>query len=90
MASAMRPEVVFLDLEMPKMSGLELARQLRTGWPLQPLLLVATTGFGQEEDRRRTAEAGFDHHLVKPIDPEMLRTLLASVAPERGAHGRPT
>jgi PAS domain S-box-containing protein len=80
MAGAMQPEIVFLDLELPKMNGLEVARRLRTGWPIRPLLLVATTGFGQEEDRRRTAEAGFDHHLIKPIDPQVLRSLLASVA----------
>ena len=42
-------------------------------------VVVATTGFGQEEDRRRTAQAGFDHHLVKPIDPQVLRSLLASL-----------
>jgi two-component system CheB/CheR fusion protein len=80
MAGAMRPEIVFLDLQLPKMNGLEVARRLRTGEPTRPLLLVATTGFGQEEDRRRSAEAGFDHHLVKPIDPKVLRSLLASVA----------
>jgi CheY-like chemotaxis protein len=62
------------------MSGLEVARQLRTGPPARPLVLIATTGFGQEEDRRRTAEAGFDYHLVKPIDLDVLRSLLASVA----------
>jgi PAS domain S-box-containing protein len=79
MADAMQPEIVFLDLELPKMNGLEVARRLRTG-PLRQLLLVATTGFGQEEDRRRTAEAGFDHHLVKPIDAQVLHSLLASVS----------
>jgi CheY-like chemotaxis protein len=60
------------------MNGLDVARRLRTGWPIRPPLLIATTGFGQEEDRRRTAEAGFDHHLVKPIDPQVIRSLLAS------------
>jgi PAS domain S-box-containing protein len=80
MASAMQPEIVFLDLKLPKISGLEVARRLRTGRSTRPPLLVATTGFGQEEDRRRTAEAGFDHHLVKPIDPQVLRSLLESVA----------
>jgi CheY-like chemotaxis protein len=79
MAGAMQPEIVFLDLNLPKMDGLEVARRLRTGAPIRPLLLIATTGFGREEDRRRTAEAGFDHHLVKPIDPQVLRSLLASV-----------
>jgi PAS domain S-box-containing protein len=79
-AREMRPEIVFLDLEMPRMNGLEVARRLRAGWPVRPLLLVATTGFGQEEDHRRTADAGFDVHLVKPIDPQLLRSLLAGVA----------
>jgi len=79
MAIAMQPEIVFLDLELPKMNGLEVARRLRAEWPTRPPLLIATTGFGQEEDRRRSAAAGFDHHLVKPIDPHVLRSLLASV-----------
>jgi PAS domain S-box-containing protein len=79
-AGAMQPEVVLLDLELPKLDGFEVARRLRAERPVRPLLLVATTGYGQEEDRRRTAEAGFDHHLVKPIDPEELLTLLARSA----------
>jgi CheY-like chemotaxis protein len=79
MAGAMQPEIVFLDLALPKMNGLEVARRLRSERPVRPPLLVATTGFGQEEDRRRTAEAGFDHHLVKPIDLQVVRSLLASV-----------
>jgi PAS domain S-box-containing protein len=77
MARVMQPEIVFLDLGLPKINGLEVARRLRTGASIQPLLLIATTGFGHEEDRRRTAEAGFDHHLVKPIDPQELQSLLA-------------
>jgi len=77
-AGAIQPDVVFLDLDLPKIDGLEVARRLRSGSPVRPLLLVATTGFGQEEIRRRTAEAGFDHHLVKPIDPDVLRSLLAA------------
>jgi CheY-like chemotaxis protein/anti-sigma regulatory factor (Ser/Thr protein kinase) len=78
MADTMQPEIVFLDLELPRLSGFEVARRLREECPARPLL-IATTGFGQDEDRRRTAEAGFDHHLVKPIDPEQLRSLLASL-----------
>jgi CheY-like chemotaxis protein/two-component sensor histidine kinase len=77
-AGATQPEIVFLDLGLPTMGGLEVAQRLRTGSHARPLL-VATTGFGGPEDRRRTAEAGFDHHLVKPIDPQVLRALLASV-----------
>jgi two-component system CheB/CheR fusion protein len=85
-ASAMQPEIVFLDLDLPKMNGLEVARRLRTGATIRPLL-VATTGFGQEVDRRRTAEAGFDHHLVKPLDADVLRSLLASVESTPGGAG---
>jgi CheY-like chemotaxis protein len=77
MAGVIQPDIVLLDLDLPKVDGLEVARRLRAGSPARPLLVVATTGFGQEEDRRRTAEAGFDHHLVKPIDPEVLHSLLA-------------
>jgi CheY-like chemotaxis protein len=78
MAAAMQPEVVFLDLELPEINGIEIARQLRNAKSVRPLVLVATTGYGQEEDRRRTAAAGFDHHLVKPIDARALLTLVAS------------
>ena len=78
MAAEMQPEVVFLDLELPKINGIEIARRLRNAESTRPPVLVATTGYGQEADRRRTAEAGFDHHLVKPIDPRVLLTVLAS------------
>jgi two-component system CheB/CheR fusion protein len=78
-ADAMQPEIVFLDLQLPRMSGVEVARRLRA-LPIRRPVLIATTGFGQRDDRRRTAEAGFDHHLVKPLDPTELRSLLASFA----------
>lgn len=78
MAAAMQPEVVFLDLELPHINGIEIARRLRNAESIRPLVLVATTGYGQEADRQRTAEAGFDHHLVKPIDPRVLLAMLAS------------
>jgi PAS domain S-box-containing protein len=71
------PEIVFLDLTLPKMDGLEVARRLRSRFARR-VVLVATTGFGQSDDRRRTTEAGFDHHLVKPIDPSKVQALLAS------------
>ncbi|HEX5000245.1 MAG TPA: PAS domain S-box protein [Terriglobia bacterium] len=79
MAAAMRPDVVFLDLELPQISGIEVARRLRSATSGRPLILIATTGYGQDEDRRRTTEAGFDHHLVKPIDPEVLARVLMNV-----------
>jgi CheY-like chemotaxis protein/two-component sensor histidine kinase len=79
MAAAIRPELVFLDLGMPGMDGFETARRLRGTAESEKIVLVALTGWGQEDDRRRTAEAGFDHHLVKPPEPdridELLRTL---------------
>lgn len=73
-----RPDVVLLDLGMPGMNGLEVARRLRADPALRHVLLVALTGWGQSEDRRRTREAGFDHHLVKPADLDALQSLLAS------------
>ena len=70
------PEVVLLDLGLPGMDGLEVARRLRAEPRPDPLRIVALTGFGGEEDRTRTSEAGFDAHLVKPIDSQALRALL--------------
>jgi PAS domain S-box-containing protein len=71
------PDAVFLDIGMPVMDGYDLAQRLRQQPGLENLLLVAMTGWGQEEDRRRSQQSGFDHHLVKPVDPETLRQLLA-------------
>ena len=72
-----RPDLVFLDIGMPVMNGYDVAQRLRQRPGLENLVLVAMTGWGQEEDRRRSQEAGFDHHLVKPAEPEALRQLLA-------------
>jgi len=74
-----RPEVAFLDIGMPGMDGHELARLLRKQPGLKDVVLVALTGWGSEEDRRRSAEAGFNHHLVKPPEPKMLESLLAGL-----------
>jgi CheY-like chemotaxis protein len=71
-----RPEIVMLDIGMPGMDGLEVARRLRDDLGLKDVLLVAMTGYGQDEDRRRSQMAGFNSHLVKPIDLERLNTLL--------------
>jgi PAS domain S-box-containing protein len=76
LARRQRPEVAFLDLAMPGMDGYELCRRLRAEPALAPTLLVALTGWGQEADRRRSEEAGFDRHLVKPVEPQSLRRLL--------------
>jgi CheY-like chemotaxis protein len=76
-ARTYEPEVVLLDIGLPGMDGLEVARRLRQELGLKDALLVAMTGFGQEEDRCRSQEAGFNAHLVKPVDLETLHTMLA-------------
>jgi signal transduction histidine kinase/ActR/RegA family two-component response regulator len=73
-----RPEVVLLDIGLPEMDGYEVARRLRAAPELNDMLLVAITGYGQEQDLRRSREVGFDHHLVKPVDPAMLAALFAA------------
>ena len=72
-----RPAVALLDLGMPRMDGYELASRLRASEEGRRITLVAVTGWGQADDRRRTAAAGFDHHLTKPVDPHLLTELLA-------------
>ncbi|HEX8031004.1 MAG TPA: ATP-binding protein [Vicinamibacterales bacterium] len=71
-----KPDVVLLDIGMPGMDGYEVARRIRANPANQRISLIALTGWGQEEDRRRSVAAGFDHHLVKPADIEQLRQLL--------------
>jgi len=78
-ARSFRPDVMFLDISLPKMDGYEVARRLRLEPAMGGLTLVAMTGYGQEEERRRTREAGFHSHLVKPVDFEMLQELLSSL-----------
>jgi CheY-like chemotaxis protein len=75
-ARAFRPEVVLLDLGMPGMDGYEVARRLRASEAGSHLKLIAQTGWAQEEDRRRTREAGFDAHLAKPVDIGSLQAVL--------------
>ncbi|HXO20656.1 MAG TPA: ATP-binding protein [Thermoanaerobaculia bacterium] len=77
-AAVFLPEVVLLDIGLPGMSGYEVARHLRAMPGLHQAMLVAVTGYGQDDDRRQSREAGFDHHLVKPVDPQRLRELIAS------------
>jgi CheY-like chemotaxis protein len=78
-APTVRPNMMFLDIGMPGMDGHEVARRVRQLPDLNSVVLVALTGWGQQEDRRRSAEAGFDHHLVKPPNPADLANLLASL-----------
>lgn len=77
---AFAPEVVFLDIGMPGLSGYDVARQLRQGPRGDEIVLVAVTGWGQPEDRRRTAEAGFDHHLVKPPEIDGICRILGGLS----------
>ena len=77
------PHAVFLDIGMPGMDGYEVARRMREQPALKSVVLAALTGWGQEEDRRRTAEAGFDHHYVKPPEPQAVGILLAGLKPQQ-------
>jgi CheY-like chemotaxis protein len=75
--NAWRPDVVLLDIGMPDMDGYEVARQVRQQVGTDEVVLIALTGWGQEKDRERVREAGFNHHLLKPIEMDALRALLA-------------
>ncbi len=77
-APEFHPDVVLLDIGLPGIDGYEVARRLRDRADLPGLLIIAVTGYGQESDRQRAREAGFDQHLVKPVDLEILRRLLAA------------
>ena len=76
------PEVVSLDIGMPKMNGYQACRLIRGLPGGAAMTILAVTGWGQPEDRRASSEAGFDHHLVKPVDPDTLTELLAAVQPQ--------
>jgi PAS domain S-box-containing protein len=76
-AESYGPTMVLLDIGMPGMDGYEVARRMRQIPGLENVVLAALTGWGQPEDRRRTADAGFDHHLVKPLEPILLDSILA-------------
>lgn len=84
-AKQTEPDVILLDIGMPRMNGYEAARQIRKQEWAKRTLLVALTGWGQEEDKRRAEEAGFDHHFTKPIDPAALERILASRARQQTA-----
>jgi two-component system CheB/CheR fusion protein len=75
-AAAFHPDVVLLDIGLPGLDGYEVAKRLRQKPEFKQTLLIAVSGYCQEQDRKRSREAGFDHHLAKPIDHETLSTLL--------------
>jgi CheY-like chemotaxis protein len=76
-AERYRPHVVLMDLGMPKLDGYEAAKRIRREPWGRDMLLVAVTGWGQDGDRQRTSDAGFDHHLVKPAQPALIQQILA-------------
>jgi PAS domain S-box-containing protein len=84
-ARRQQPEVVLLDIGLPGLDGYQVARKLRDEVGLDHALLVAMTGYGQPEDRRRSREAGIQHHFVKPVEPDVLRNLLTSFTSPVGA-----
>jgi CheY-like chemotaxis protein len=80
-AASYRPDIVLLDLGLPGINGFEVAAQLRLISSLKDTVLIAMTGFGRDEDRAKTREVGFHHHLVKPVDLDSLQLLLSTLSP---------
>ncbi|MBL8848565.1 MAG: PAS domain S-box protein, partial [Planctomycetaceae bacterium] len=79
-AAEFRPDVMLLDIGLPKLNGYEACRRIREQSWGADIVLIAVTGWGQDEDRRRSQAAGFDHHLVKPLDPQQLSKLLSQLS----------
>ena len=84
LAGKLRPDVIIMDIGLPGINGYEAARQVRALQTGSPPLIVALTGWGKQSDRLQSAEAGIDHHLVKPLDLAALKQILDSV-PVRAA-----
>ena len=82
LAKEFRPQIALLDIGMPRMDGYEAARHIRAALG-KSVVLVALTGWGQEEDQRRAYAAGFDRHVIKPAEPEVLESLIASAVEAR-------
>jgi two-component system CheB/CheR fusion protein len=80
-ARAIVPDVMLVDIGLPGMDGYEVARRVRADPALRHVILVALTGYGREEDRQRALSAGFNHHLVKPVNPDALQGLVAQLSP---------
>ena len=87
LADEFRPQTMLLDLGMPGVDGYEACRRIRKQAWSKDMRLIAVTGWGQDEDRRKSASAGFDGHLVKPVSPERLVELLADLrSPQAARH----
>jgi CheY-like chemotaxis protein len=78
-AEAFRPGLILLDIGMPLMNGYDACRSIRQAPWGQGIVIAALTGWGQDEDKRQSKAAGFDHHLVKPVDPVVVEELLAGL-----------
>jgi PAS domain S-box-containing protein len=87
-AGEFRPDVALLDIGLPKLNGFDAARRIRQQPWSAGMVLIAVTGWGQDDDRKRSKESGFDHHMVKPVDPGALMELLGALG--RTAAGRGT
>ncbi len=79
-AAAEQPDVILLDIGLPKLNGYQVAAELRKRAEFSDTLLIAVTGFGQGIDRKRSKSAGFDLHLVKPVAPKVLREVILPAA----------
>jgi CheY-like chemotaxis protein len=80
-AAEFGPDVILLDIGMPRLNGYDACRRIREQPAGKGAVIIALTGWGQEEDKRRSQEAGFDGHLVKPVEPAALEGLLAELKP---------
>jgi len=85
LVNELRPDIVILDLGLPEVDGFEVARRIRRDPRHDGACLIALTGYGQSSDRAAAKEAGFDEHLVKPVQPEQLLRLLSDLKQPRGA-----
>ncbi len=80
-AERLRPDVILMDIGMPRLNGYDAARRIRQQPWGQQMMIIALTGWGQEQDRKQSREAGFDHHLVKPAEPAVILKLIAEIEP---------
>ena len=80
MAAEYKPDLIFMDIGLPGLSGHEEAQKIRGELGLDGVYMIALSGYGTEDDRRKSLEAGFNTHMVKPLDPSLLPGLLATAA----------
>ena len=88
-ARRQHPEVILLDIGMPGMNGYDVCRELRRDPKFETVVFIAQTGWGQERDRKRAIEAGFDHHLIKPVNFDQFSSLMAKIQKNMSEHAPP-